>query len=66
MSHLLPARPDVRLLLPGGGRTDVELKAEIADWPWEKVVMSGRVPHERIPAIYALCDILPIRAPLGA
>jgi len=59
MSHLLPARPDVRLLLPGGGRTDVELKAEIARLGLgERVVMPGRVPHERIPAIYALCDIL--------
>jgi PEP-CTERM/exosortase A-associated glycosyltransferase len=59
MSRLLSARSDVRLLLPGGGRTEIGLKSEIARLGLgEAVVMPGRVPHERIPAIYSLCDIL--------
>src|SRR5215470_15680080 len=59
MSHLLPARSDVRLLLPGGGSTETALKTEIARLGLgEAVVMPGRVPHERIPGIYALCDVL--------
>ena len=59
MSHLVSARPDVCLLLPGGGNTETALKTEIERLGLgDAVVMPGRVPHERIPGIYALCDVL--------
>ena len=51
--------PDAVLLLVGGG----EVEKEIRDFARQKgisdrVVMPGRIPHERIPSVYALIDIL--------
>lgn len=58
-SNITARNPDVVLLLVGGGEMEKELKEQvnrlnIAD----RVVMPGRIPHERIPGVYALVDIL--------
>jgi len=66
-SHLassLPSLPasepsGIILLLVGGGEIENELKTQIKRLHLEeKVVMPGRIPHERIPGVYALVDIL--------
>ena len=59
MPAILEQAPDVRVLLVGGGPQETNLKAQakklgIAD----KVVFSGRVPHEQINRYYDLVDLL--------
>ena len=56
---LLQRRPDVRVLLVGGGPQDEALKAQaqrlgVAD----KVVFTGRVPHAEVHCYYDLVDVL--------
>lgn len=56
---LLQRRPDVRLLLVGGGPQDAALKAQslrlgVAD----KVIFAGRVPHAEVQRYYDLVDVL--------
>jgi PEP-CTERM/exosortase A-associated glycosyltransferase len=56
---MLKENPDVRALLVGGGPQEAELKAlavrlGIAD----KVIFSGRVPHEQVQSFYNLIDVL--------
>jgi PEP-CTERM/exosortase A-associated glycosyltransferase len=56
---ILARRPDVRVLLVGGGPQDAALKAQarslgVAD----KVVFTGRVPHAEVPRYYGLVDVL--------
>ncbi len=56
---LLGKRPDLRLLLVGGGPQDANLKAQaqrlgVAD----KVVFTGRVPHSEVSRYYDLIDLL--------
>ena len=56
---LLRQRPEVRLLLVGGGPQEAALKAQaqrlgIAD----KVVFTGRVPHDEVARYYNLIDVL--------
>ena len=53
------AAPDVRVLLVGGGPQDAALKAQaqrlgLAD----KVVFTGRVPHDEVQRYYDLVDVL--------
>ena len=57
--RLLPARPDLRVLLVGGGPQEGALKAQanalgIAD----RVVFTGRVPHAEVQRYYELIDVL--------
>lgn len=59
LPKILLARPDVRLLLVGGGPQDDALRAQavrlgIAD----KVVFVGRVPHDQVQRYYDLIDVL--------
>jgi len=59
LPRLLAERPDVRLLLTGGGPQEAALKAQaltlgVAD----KVVFTGRVPHQRVQRYYDLVDVL--------
>lgn len=59
LSIITDRAPDVRVLLVGGGAEETALHQEarelgIAD----RVVFTGRVPHDRIPAYYRLADIL--------
>lgn len=52
-------KPDTMLLLVGGGEMKQELISAIKDHNLEnRVVMPGRIPHERIAGVYALIDIL--------
>lgn len=56
---ILAQRPDVRVLLVGGGPQDAALKAQalrlgLAD----KVVFTGRVPHDQVQRYYDLVDVL--------
>lgn len=56
---MLQQMPDVRVLLVGGGPQEANLRAQaqqlgIAD----KVVFSGRVPHEQVNRYYDLVDVL--------
>ena len=56
---LLQKRPDLRLLLVGGGPQDANLKAQaqrlgVAD----KVVFTGRVPHSEVSRYYDQIDLL--------
>lgn len=61
--HSLPgqlaSRPEIRVLLVGGGPQDAALKAQaqalgVAD----KVVFTGRVPHAEVQRYYDLVDVL--------
>ena len=50
---------DTMLLLVGGGEMDSELKSLIDFFGLtDRVVMPGRIPHERVPGVYAMVDIL--------
>ncbi|MEW5781474.1 MAG: TIGR04063 family PEP-CTERM/XrtA system glycosyltransferase [Pseudomonadota bacterium] len=56
---MLARRPDLRILLVGGGPQEANLKAQaerlgIAD----KVVFTGRVPHQEVSRYYDLIDLL--------
>ena len=56
---ILARRPDVRVLLVGGGPQDAALKAQaqrlgVAD----KIVFTGRVPHAEVQRYYDLVDVL--------
>lgn len=58
-AHLASQRPSVVLLLVGGGEMTKELNAQIHQLGLsERVIMPGRIPHDRIAGIYALIDIL--------
>jgi len=51
--------PDVILLLVGGGEMEGELQTLIGKFDLtSRVVMPGRIPHERVPGVYAMIDIL--------
>jgi PEP-CTERM/exosortase A-associated glycosyltransferase len=51
--------PETTLLLVGGGEMKPELLSAIKNSGLEnRVVMPGRIPHERIAGVYALIDIL--------
>jgi glycogen(starch) synthase len=57
--RLLPSRPDLRVLLVGGGPREAALKAQaveagIAD----RVCFTGRVPHAQVQRYYELIDVL--------
>ena len=56
---ILQSAPDIRVLLVGGGPQETNLKTQaqglgIAD----KVIFSGRIPHEQINRYYDLVDLL--------
>lgn len=51
--------PDVRLLLVGGGQQEAALKAQAKRLGIEdKVVFTGRVPHQEVQRYYDLIDVL--------
>jgi len=59
LPRILAVRPDVRVLLVGGGPQDAALKAQaqragVAD----KVAFTGRVPHSEVQRYYDLIDVL--------
>jgi len=59
MHPILHASPDTRLLLVGGGPEEERLRRQVADLDLaHRVVMPGRVPHDRVADHYALVDLL--------
>jgi PEP-CTERM/exosortase A-associated glycosyltransferase len=59
LPHIASERPDVRLLLVGGGFQEDNLRAQVKTLGLEdKVIFTGRVPHEAVPRYYDLIDIL--------
>ncbi len=59
IAQLAAIRSDVVLLLVGGGEMERELRNQIAQAKMQgRVVLTGRIPQEKIPAIYSLLDVL--------
>lgn len=59
LPELLRRRPEVRVLLVGGGPQDAALKAQAAALGIaDKVVFTGRVPHAEVQRYYDLVDVL--------
>jgi PEP-CTERM/exosortase A-associated glycosyltransferase len=59
VAQLAAMRSDVILLLVGGGEMDNELRNQIfQEKIQDRVVLTGRIPQEKIPAIYSLIDVL--------
>lgn len=59
MPELLPRRPDIRLLLVGGGPVAEDIKSQVAALGLQdKIIMTGRVPYEEVEVYYSLTDIL--------
>jgi PEP-CTERM/exosortase A-associated glycosyltransferase len=52
-------RPDLKVLLVGGGPQDARLKAQAEAYSLaDTVVFTGRVPHEQVQRYYSLIDVL--------
>ncbi|NND69292.1 MAG: glycosyltransferase, exosortase A system-associated [Halioglobus sp.] len=59
MPDLLAERPDLRLLLVGGGQVANEITAQVQRLGLTgSVIMTGRVPYEEVENYYSLTDIL--------
>jgi PEP-CTERM/exosortase A-associated glycosyltransferase len=59
LPSLLARRPDLRVLLVGGGPQDAALKAQAAQLGVaDKIVFTGRVPHSEVGRYYDLVDVL--------
>lgn len=59
VARLLEMRIDAVLLLVGGGEMEAALKMQVERLHLGgRVIMPGRIAHERIPGVYALIDIL--------
>jgi PEP-CTERM/exosortase A-associated glycosyltransferase len=57
--QMLPHRPDLRLLLVGGGPQESALKAQVAAAGLQQqVIFTGRVPHTDVQRYYELIDVL--------
>ncbi len=59
LPKMVAVNPDIRVLLVGGGPQEKELKALAAQLRLEdKVIFTGRVPHDQVQRYYDLIDIL--------
>ena len=59
LPRILARLPDVRLLLVGGGPQEAALKAQAERLGiGDKVVFTGRVPHQEVQRYYDLIDVL--------
>jgi PEP-CTERM/exosortase A-associated glycosyltransferase len=59
LPRMLAANPDIRILLVGGGPQEDELKSLTAQVGLQdKVIFTGRVPHDQVQRYYNLIDIL--------
>lgn len=57
--RMLPTRPDLRVLLVGGGPQESALKAQAAEAGLgDRVIFAGRVPHAQVQRYYELIDVL--------
>ena len=58
-ARLAPARPELRVLLVGGGPQEEALKAQAQQLGIaERVIFTGRVPHAEVQRYYELIDVL--------
>ena len=58
-AFLAPRRPDLRVLLVGGGPQEAALRAQAsAGGLGERVIFTGRVPHQEVQRYYELIDVL--------
>jgi len=58
-SQLSTTMPDAMLLLVGGGEVERGLKDQVQRLNLaDKVIIPGRISHDRIPGVYALIDVL--------
>jgi PEP-CTERM/exosortase A-associated glycosyltransferase len=56
---LAPELPDLRVLLVGGGPMDTQIREHAARLGLEgRVVFTGRLPHDQMPGVYGLVDVL--------
>jgi len=59
MPAMLAQHPDLRVLLVGGGLQEAALKAQCLRLGLlDKVMFTGRVPHEQVAHYYSLIDVL--------
>jgi PEP-CTERM/exosortase A-associated glycosyltransferase len=59
MPAILEARPEMRLLLVGGGPQEADLKSFCAELQLQDgVIFTGRVPHDQVQRYYDLVDVL--------
>ncbi len=59
LAILAPGRPELRALLVGGGPQDAALRAQAsASGLGERVIFTGRVPHQEVQRYYELIDVL--------
>ena len=59
LPRIVARLPDIRVLLVGGGPQDAALKAQAKALGLEdKVVFTGRVPHQEVQRYYDLVDVL--------
>ncbi len=59
IARIVAIRSDVVLLLVGGGEMEQELRNQIAQANLQNhVILTGRIPQEKIPGIYSLIDVL--------
>jgi PEP-CTERM/exosortase A-associated glycosyltransferase len=59
MPAILEARPEMRLLLVGGGPQEADLKSLCAELQLQDgVIFTGRVPHDQVQRYYDLVDVL--------
>ncbi len=59
MPALVAARPDLHLLLVGGGPMEAALHAQAASSPQaNRIHFVGRVPHQEVERYYSLIDVL--------
>jgi PEP-CTERM/exosortase A-associated glycosyltransferase len=59
LALLLPKRPDVRLLLVGGGPAEETLRTLVTKLCLEQyVIFTGRIPHDEIARYYRAADLL--------
>ncbi|MES2103861.1 MAG: TIGR04063 family PEP-CTERM/XrtA system glycosyltransferase [Pseudomonadota bacterium] len=59
LPQMLAKKPDIRVLLVGGGQQEASLKALATELGiLDKVIFTGRVPHEQVQRYYNLVDVL--------
>ncbi|MDR2187949.1 MAG: glycosyltransferase, exosortase A system-associated [Azonexus sp.] len=59
LPELIGQRPDIRLLLVGGGPQESRLRQQAASLGLDqRVIFTGRVPHQEVSRYYDLIDIL--------
>jgi PEP-CTERM/exosortase A-associated glycosyltransferase len=59
VEKLVASRKDIVLVLAGGGEMEQELRDQVLEMKLQdRVIFTGRIPHEKTPAMYSLIDIM--------